>query len=129
MYERRFNENMSRHRLDGKIAPSRPKLPCRSVQKNENTQKVPVLSQYHMANEVKAEVPTISQQSSLSPTYQDSFFGQKTSPTHSQTSLVEVQKSLPAIVGIKPFKRTNSQESGFYTGGDSDVASNFSVAA
>jgi len=127
MYERRFNDNMSRHRLDAKIAPSRPKPSCRFVQSNDVPQKSEPLSRYHLANETKAEVPVIGQQ--MPPTYQDSFFGQKSASTDSQLSLLEAQKAVPVIVGIKPFKRTSSQESGFFTGGDSDVASNFSVSA
>jgi len=127
MYERRFNDNMNRHRLDAKIAPQKPKPACRFIQSNDTTreQKQAVLSQYHLTNELKTEVPAIGQQSP--PNYQDSFINQST--TVSQSSLLEVQNSVPAAIGIKPFKRTNSNESGFYTGGDSDVASNFSVTA
>lgn len=130
MYERRLNDNMSRNRLDLKIAPSRPKPNCRFVENNDIPHKPAALSHYHLANELKTEVPVIGQQASSSPppTYQDSFFGQKSSNGDSQLSLLEPQRSVPAMVGIKPFKRTNSQESGFYTGGDSDVASNFSVS-
>jgi len=126
MYERRFNDNMSRHRLDAKIAPQKPKPACRLIQNNDipREQKPAILSQFHLANEMKAEVPSIGQQSP--PTYRDSFFNQSTAV--SQSSLLEVQNSLPDAIGIKPFKRTNSQnsqESGFYT----DGASNFSVTA
>jgi hypothetical protein len=127
MYEKRFNDNMSRHRLDAKIAPPRPKPSCRLVQNNDIPHKSEPLSRYHLANEMKSEVPVIGQQAP--PTYQDSFFGQKSTSTDSQLNMLEAEKEAPVIVEMKPFKRTNSHESGFYTGCDSDVASNFSVSA
>lgn len=129
MYERRLNDNMSRNRLDAKIAPSKPKPACRFIQ--EIPHKKETIGNYHLANELKTEIPIIGQQvSSSSPsTYQDSFFGRQSSSTDSQLSLLEAQKAVPAIIGVKPFKRSNSQESGFCTGVDSDAVSNFSVSA
>jgi len=111
--------------MDAKIAPSRPKPSCRLVQTDIPHKSEP-LSRYHLANEMKSEVPVIGQHTP--PTYQDSFFGQKSTSTDSQLNMLEAQQAAP-VIGIKPFKRTNSQESGFFTGGDSDVASNFSVSA
>jgi hypothetical protein len=128
LYERRFNENMSRHRLDAKIAPSKPKPACRLVQNNDVPHKTEPFSRYHLANEVKTEVPMIGQQAPSSPpTYHNQLLAQN-SNTVSESSLFEAQKA-PVVIGANPFKRSNSQESGFFTGGDSDVASNFSVSA
>lgn len=125
MYERRFNDNMSRHRLNVKLAPSKPKPACRIIQINDIPREQKTLAHYHVANQVKNEVPVIGQSSPI-PTYQDSYFERQPSSTESQSSLFQAQNNVPAIIGIK---RSNSQESGFCTGGDSDVASNFSVVA
>lgn len=122
VYERRLNENMNKHRMDAKIAPSRPKPSCRFVQNNEIQRQPEPIGRFHLVSESKSEVSSIGQQ--VPTTYQDSFFGQK-SNADSQLSLLDAQKASP----ILKFKRTHSQESGFYTGGDSDVASNFSVSA
>jgi len=125
VYERRFNENMSKHRMDAKIAPSKPKPSCRFVQNNDIQRQPENLGRFHLANELKTEMPTIGQH--IPRTHIDSFCSQD-SVADNQLNLVDGQKANPLIIG-KPFKRTNSNESGFYTGSNSDVASNFSVSA
>jgi hypothetical protein len=121
MYERRFADNMSRHRLDAKIAPSKPKPACRLVH-NDVPHKTEPASRFHLAGELKAEVPAIGAQAPASPPTYHSF-AQK-SNTVSQSSLFEGPKA-PAVIGAMPFKRSNSQESGICTGSES----NFSVSA
>lgn len=129
LYEKRFEHNMNKHRLDAKIAPAKPKPSCRLVPR-ENEQKHELVNRFMQSQELKEQVPVKIQQlpSSPPPTYQDSFFETKPqlANTDSQSSLFEKPS---AFVDMKVIKRSASHESGFCTGGDSDVASQLSLHA
>jgi len=130
MYERRLNENMQRHRMDAKIAPSRPKPACRVVQSETVTEKKhEIVNRFLVAQKEKPVVTINHVPASPPPTYQDSLFGSKTqlSSNDSQLSLFEI-KAPTFMENTFKVKRSGSLESGFYNG-DSDAASNVSVSA
>lgn len=81
-----------------------------------------------VAQEVKEQASVKIQQTPPSPppTYQDSFFKPQLASTDSQLSLFEVQK--PVFVDAVKIKRSDSHESGFFTGNE-DVTSQLSIQA
>ena len=125
MYANRLNSNFNRHRMDAKIAPSRPKPACRPVDNYhyviaEEKARIPI----GMAQEMKEQSPV----SVISaPIYQTSLVEKpQSSCSGSQLSLFDVQKPAALMSTGDKMKRSGS-ESGFYT--DSDVASNVSFSA
>jgi len=135
LYERRLNENMNRHRLDAKIAPSRPKPSCRPIFDShtptacEQKANAVVLGGY-----VKEKNQISVGQSSPPPAYQDSGFFESKPEIHlssegQSTSMLENKQPIMIGGGFKPLARSGSEESGFFTGRDSDVASNVSFSA
>jgi len=128
IFEARFESNMQKHRLDAKIAPSKPKPALRLVPR-EDEQKHELVKRFAMSQGLKEQAAVKIQQTPPSPppTYQDSFFETKLylASTDSQSSLDEKPS---AFVDPVKIKRSSSHESGIGSC-ESDIASLHSIPA
>jgi len=135
MYERRLNNNMRRHPMDYKIAPSKPQPRMHAPHRHpspirEKTGDQPLLNRFLETRQSKSSITDTITPSIPPPTYQDVV---KPEPKIEliaafkpvAKSSYEMKKPIDHA-SLKPRNRTGSFESAVYT--DSDAASNASFA-